>query len=239
MISLDARLRFLAAPLGIPGVWPQVLLMYARDLGKLPRSAYSLATIRQMCANRTFISVAAEDLALMAYQGTDWLKFGMSRFAKHLALPETEFNSALRVAVEFLQRLATGGPCHFGAASRILQRLAEALFRHKDAPSDLERKLLDAVLRALPIGDDAAVRKQLLRAAIQEGRQAAQKADAGELGEVRVLMCSEPPWIAYAAERNNSATGEVRLQAAAGGASKPGDDASPTAASGAADNPFR
>ncbi len=89
------------------------------------------------------------------------------------------------------------------------------------------------------VDDDAAVRKQLLRAAIQEGRQAAQKADAGELGEVRVLMCSEPPWIAYAAERNNSATGEVRLQAAAGGASKPGDDASPTAASGAADNPFR
>jgi tetratricopeptide (TPR) repeat protein len=239
LISLDARLRFLAAHLGIAGVWPQVLLMYARDLGHLPSMSYSLATVRQMFANRTFISVASEDLALMAYQGTEWLKFGMSRIARHLALPETEFNSAFRVAVEFLQRLATGGPCHFGAASRILQRLAEALFRHKDVPSDLARRLLDAVLRVLPTDDFAHVRKELLRAAIHEGQLAAQRPNAGELKDVQVLMCSEPPWIAYVAERPSGNTGEVGLQAAAGAASQPDDDASPTSASAAADNPFR
>jgi hypothetical protein len=239
LISLDARLRFLAAHLGIPGVWPQVLLMYARDLGKLPAISYSLATIRQLFANRTFISVASEDLAFMAYQGTEWLKFGMSRFTRHLALPETEFNSALRVAVEFLQRLATGGPCHFGAASRILQRLAEALFRHKDAPNDLARRLLDAVLRALPMDDGAPVRKQLLRAAIHDGQQAAQKPNAGELKDVQVLMCSEPPWIAFVAERSKGNTGDVGLQPATGAASKPDDGTGPTSASAAANNPFR
>lgn len=239
LISLDARLRFLAAHLGLPGVWPQVLLIYARDLGQLPAVSYSLAMIRQMFANRTFISVASEDLVLMAYQGTEWLKFGMSRFTRHLALPETEFNSALRVAVEFLQRLATGGPCHFGAASRILQRLAEALFRHKDAPKDLARRLLDAVLRVLPMEDGASVRKQLLRVAIHEGQQAAQMPNAGELKDVQVLMCSEPPWIAYVAERPGGNTGEVGLQAATGAASHPDGDAGPTIASDAANNPFR
>lgn len=239
LISLDARLRFLAAHLGIPGVWPQVLLMYARDIGKLPAMSYSLATIRQMFANRTFISVAPEDLTFMTYQGTDWLRFGLSRFTRHLALPETEFNSGLRVAVEFLQRLAVWGPCHFGAASRILQRLSEALFRHKDAPVDLARRLFDAALRVLPMGDGAPLRKQLLRAAIQEGQQAAQKPTPGELKDVQVLMCSDPPWIAYVAERPNGSTGEVGLQAAAGAASKPDDDARPTSASNAANNPFR
>lgn len=239
MISLDARLRFVAGALGIPGVWPQVLLMYARDIGQLPAMSYSMATIRQLFANRTFISVASEDLALMAYQGTDWLKFGLSRLTRHLALPETEFNSALRVAVEFLQRLATEGPCHFGAACRILQQLAEALFRHKDAPSDLERKLSDAVLRVLPMDEVAPVRKQLLRAAIHEGLQASRKPKAEELQNVRVLMCSAPPWIAYVAEQPNGNAGQVGLQAAAAAATKPGEDAGPTSASDAANNPFR
>lgn len=239
LIALDARLRFVAAHLGIQGVWPQVLLMYARDIGKLPAMSYSLATIRQLFANRTFISVGSDDLALMAYQGTEWLKFGMSRFARHIALPETEFNSALRVSAEFLQRLATGGPCHFGAVCRILQLVAEGLSRHKDAPSDLVIKLQEAVLRAIPLDASAAVRKQLLRAAISEGHQAARKSDTGVLKDVQVLMCSEPPWIAYVAERPSGNTSEVGVQVAAGAALKSDDHAGPTSASDAANNPFR
>ena len=42
LISLDARLRFLAAHLGLSGVWPQVLLMYARDIGRLSPMSYSM-----------------------------------------------------------------------------------------------------------------------------------------------------------------------------------------------------
>jgi tetratricopeptide (TPR) repeat protein len=238
LVSLDARLRVVAAHLGIPGVWPQALLMYARDVGTLSTMAYSLATIRQLFENRTFISVGSEDLALMAYQGTELLKFGMSRFARYVALPETEFNSALRVSVELLQRLSTGGPCHFGAVCRILQLVAEGLSRHKDAPSDLTIKLLNAVLRAIPMDEGANVRKQLLRAAIKEGHSAARKADTGVLKDVQVLMCSEPPLIAYVAERPNASAGEVAVQVAAG-ALQLDDVAVPTAASEAASNPFR
>jgi hypothetical protein len=86
LILLHARSRFLAAHLGIAGVWPQVLLVHARDCGQLPALSYSLALLRQMFANRTLISIASEDLTFMAYQGTDWLRFGLSRFKRYLAL---------------------------------------------------------------------------------------------------------------------------------------------------------
>lgn len=108
-------------------------------------------------------------------------------------MPETEFNSALRVAVEFLQRLATEGPCHFGAACRILQHVAEALFRHKDAPADLESKLSSSVLRALPTDNGSPLRKELLLGAIRAGQQASRKREEDELTDVRVLMCNAPP----------------------------------------------
>ena len=239
LISLDARLRFLAAHLGILGVWPQALLMYARDLGKLSPMSYSLATIRQMFANRTFISISSEDLAFMAYQGTEWLKLGISRFTRHLAQPETEFNSALRVSVEFMQRLVSEGPCHFGAVCRILELVAEGLFRHKDAPSNLERGLFEEVLRVIPMDEGDIAREQFLHSAIQEGRQRALSPHAGELKDVQVLMCSEPPWIAYVAGRPNSTTNEISLLAAASGASKPDEMAGLTSASDSAYNPFR
>lgn len=241
LVSLDARLRFLAAHLGLSGVWPQVLLMYARDIGLLPAMSYSMATIRQLLANRTFISVASEDLALMTYQGTDWLKFGLARLARHLALPETEFNSAFRVAVGFLQRLATGGPCHFGAFCRILERIAEALFRHKDAPSYLEHDLSVSLLRGLPMDEGSAVRRQLLRSAIREGLEASRKPNAGELKDVQVLMCSAPPWIAYVQAKPYSDDGQVALQEAAiqARSEKLSETAIATCASDAANNPFR
>jgi tetratricopeptide (TPR) repeat protein len=241
LVSLDARLRSLAAHLGISGVWPQVLLMYARDIGQLAAASYSMATVRQLFSNRTFISLASGDLVLMTYQGTDWLKFGLSRLARHLALPETEFESAFRVAVEYLQRLATEGPCHFGAVCRILQQIAEALFRHKDGQKDLEQTLSFAAFRALPMGEDAAVRKQLLRAAIREGLEASRKPTPGELKDVQVLMCSAPPLIAYVEEGPSENSSHVGLKAIA--ALRQDEQsiavAGPTSASDAADNPYR
>lgn len=240
LISVDARLRFLAGALGIPGLWPQVLLMYARKVGRLAQVSYSMATIRQLFANRTFISVASEDLVLMAYQGTDWLRFGLSRLKRHVAQPETEFNSALRVSVEFLQRLAEG-PCHFGAFCRILEHLAEALFRHNDAPNDLERKLLNALLRALQMDDSSGVRKRLLIVAIHKGQQASRKPTISDLTGVRVLMCSAPPWIAYVPEQPNGTADQAGLQAdaAEGQGEKLGEAGGGTTASDAGNNPFR
>lgn len=62
--------------------------------------------------------------------------------------------------------------------------------------------------------------------------------NAGELNDVQALMCREPPWIAYVAERPNDETSEVGLVTATG-AAKPDDDASPRFASDSANNPFR
>ncbi len=238
LISMDARLRAITNFVGVSGVWPQVLLMYVRDQGKLSARSYSLATMRQLFANRTFISVTAEDLAFMAYQGTNWLKFGMSRFTKYLASPETEFYSVLRVSVDFIQRLAYQGPCHFGALCRILQLLSEGLFRHKDAPSDLVQRLFGGVIRALLIEKSSVEQKQLLHAAIHEGRQMAQTPNYGELKDVQVLMCSEVPLIAYVAEKQDDKEPQGRLISPAEGA-QPDGDISPTYGDDSSNDLFR
>jgi len=238
LISMDAKLRAIANFVGVSGVWPQVLLMYVRDLGKLSARSYSLATMRQLFANRTFISVTAEDLAFMAYQGTNWLKFGMSRFTKYLASPETEFYSVLRVSVNFIQRLAYQGPCHFGALCRILQLLSEGLFRHKDAPRDLVQRLLGGVIRALLIEKSSIEQKQLLHAAIHEGRQMAQTPNYGELKDVQVLMCSEVPLIAYVAETQDDKEPQARLISPTEGA-QPDGDISPTSGDDSSNDLFR
>lgn len=238
LISMDARLRAIANFVSVSGVWPQVLLMYVRDQGKLSARSYSIATMRQLFANRAFISVTAEDLAFMAYQGTNWLKFGMSRFMKYLASPETEFYSVLRVSVEFIQRLAYQGPCHFGALCRILQLLSEGLFRHKDAPSDLVQRLLEGVIRALLIEKSSVAQKQLLHTAIHEGRQMAQTPNYGELKDVQVLMCSEVPLIAYVAEKQDDKEPEARLISSAEGA-QPDGDVIPTSGDNSSNELFR
>lgn len=234
LISLDGRLRFLAAALGIPGIWPQVLLMYGRDKGVITQATYSLACVRQLLANRSFISVAAEDLVLMVYQGTDWLKFGLKCLKRHLSSPETEFQSALRVSLEFLARLANGGPCHVGAACRLLEQLAEALFRHKDAPKHLEILLEDAAGRVLPI--DA----RLIRMSIRAGYVASRQQDSPGLKNVRILMCSAPPWIAVTPEDEGESTGDVsRSSKSMDGIENASAVTFATEASNSADNLFR
>lgn len=239
LISLDAHLRAIAALGGIQGIWPQVLLMYACVTGKLPAMSYSLGTMRQLFGNRAFVSVAAADLALMSYQGTEWLKFGISRFSRYIASPETDFKSALRVSVEFLQRLAHQGPCHFGALCRILRLLAEGLFRHKDAPDELQYTLLQDVLKAIPLNHGATVHEEFLREAIQEGFAASMKEHVGELNDVQVLMCSVPPCIAYVAEQKDderSSSGLIDTPADGG---KKVYESMPTSANDSAHNPFR
>ncbi|MEJ5030776.1 tetratricopeptide repeat protein [Comamonas sp. MYb69] len=239
LISLDARLRAIASVINIPGVWPQALMMHARDVGKISGMSYSLATIRQLIANRTFVSVAAEDLTAMAYQGTEWLKLGMSRFTKYIAFGDTEFNSALTVSVDFIQLLAYQGPCHFGALCKILERLVESLFRHKDAPVALPELILREVLQAISLDKNIDPYKIHLQKSILNGCIAAKNAEFAELTDVQVLMCSSPPWLAYAAQISVSEQGENGLINATADAAKPESDAISTSAAESANNPFR
>lgn len=240
VLSLDARLRALAAAMEIPGVWPQVVLMHALHKGRISERTYSLAAIRQMLMNRTFVSIGAEDLLFMTYQGTNWLRFGLLRFKKYLAQPETDFRSAYRVAVEFWSKLATRGPCHIGAVANVLEHLAEGLCRHKDAPGDLATSLFEVALKVFTAGTLTATQHQILRNAVLLGRAAAGKKQPNEVVKVRVLMCSQPPWVTYARIDGKAEDVEAQSAKTAAAALGPSEgDATGISASGNADEPFK
>lgn len=239
LVSLDSRLRLLGSQLGISGLSPQALLMHARDLGKLSETSYSLATFRQLAANRTFISVGSKDLAAIGYQGTEWLKFGLRKFVKHISLPETEFFSAFRVSISFLEQISQDGPCHFGAFCRILQVLSEGLFRRKDAPVDLEHLLFEGLCKVIPIRKMRDPRGDYIREVIQVGKDSAKKTTPSQLEDVSVLMCSCPPWIAFVPAQQSGTHDEASLQWTVDTTSKEGGDGEATSSSATPDTPFK
>jgi tetratricopeptide (TPR) repeat protein len=196
LLSVDVRLRSLALGLfRLQGVWPQVFLAAARKRGVLSDDGYSLAVIKWFLANRSFISVSSNDLALMAYQGTSWLRYGIDVLAGHIASPNTEFESGARVSFGFL-RLLTEGPCHFGPVARMLERISEALHRHKNCPENYAAVLTRAVHGTFANCSELEIR--LLVQAVYIGADRARQPKAKRpLKDVQVLMCSNRPWIAY------------------------------------------
>ncbi len=216
LLSVDARLRsFALALFKFQGVWPQVLVAAARTRGALSDDEYSLAVIKWFLANRSFISVSSSDLAIMAYQGTVWLRQGLDALANHIASPDTQFESGARVSFEFLQRLG-GGHCHFGPIVHILERISEALHRHKNCPKTYVATLTEDAQAAFANGSQ--VRMQLLGRAVHIGAERAKKLkEQRPLNDIQVLMCSDPPWIAHVPE----GAGEERKEPAEASALPP------------------
>lgn len=207
LLTMDARLRSFALSLfKLRGVWPQALLAHAHGAGALSDADYSLAVIKWFLANRTFISVNSRDLAMMAYQGTDWLRYGMKVLEAHISSPDTEFESACRVSFGFLQVLATGH-CHVGPIIHMLEHISEALHRHKDCPNDFLAAFTNSAQAAF--ASDNPVRTALLANAVKRGAELARHKNVDRpLNEVKVLMCSSPPWIAHARELPKENSGE-------------------------------
>lgn len=239
LISLDARLRALATVFGIQGVWPQVLLMYARNLGSLSDISYSLATMHQLFANRSFVSVSADDLACMAYQGTEWLKFGLRRFTKYIAQPEIDFTSAFQVSVGFLHHLVSAGPCHFGALCQILEFVSEGLFRHNNTTTELSNRLFQEVLMGISSRDLTNLKSQLLAESIRNGEKNAKLAEMGEFINVQVLMCSSVPYIAYVPENHSLSAGRNDLLQIKNSEHRPSQGDFSTSASNISNSHFR
>lgn len=138
ILTLDGRIRQMARVLlGVEGLWPQVIVLKARETGLLSQREGSAFAIGQFLSNRTFVSLSAEDLLWMVEQGDPWMQTGISLFKRYLASTNTERDSAFNVALGFLQ-----GVVHFhtqlGAFEELLSHLAEAMFRRPDCPNDLE-----------------------------------------------------------------------------------------------------
>lgn len=199
LLSVDERLRSFALGLfKIQGVWPQAFLAFAQDRGAISGQEYSLAIVKWFFGNRSFISVSSQDLAMMAYQGTNWLRYGLTVMCKQFSQPDTEFDSSVKVGLGFLQQLASG-PCHFGPVVHLLEYLSEALHRHKDCPKLFSEYLEREVQELFSNGSHE--QNQLLVGAVKQGAERAAYVQVERpLKSVQVLMCSNPPWIAHSQE---------------------------------------
>ncbi len=136
LVTVDGRLRNVARHLNVRGVWPQALLMHATAVGKLTERAYSQGTVQMFLANRSFVSLCPRDLLLMCHLGTQLARHGIARYKQYLADPHTEFGSAFRTTLDFVQEAAFSCT-HMGALAELLRHIVEALMRHKDCPTSI------------------------------------------------------------------------------------------------------
>ncbi|HFL5747120.1 TPA: hypothetical protein ACG4LG_004309, partial [Stenotrophomonas maltophilia] len=136
LLTVDGRLAQLAAAtLQRPWVWPQVLLMHAGSKGVIGPRDYSQAVLQQFLSNRTFVSLAADDLLWMALQGGFTLRYGIQQFKEYLASPDTEFVSGARVALGFLNLVASHHS-QVKAFAELLGHLVEGALRHPSADAE-------------------------------------------------------------------------------------------------------
>jgi tetratricopeptide (TPR) repeat protein len=193
LLSLDGRLRTLAALLGTHGAWPQALLTHALARHAIGQRDYSVACLKMYFANRTFISLGDFDLVTMVHQGENWLEFGIRKFAKQIAESDIEFESAVRVSMEFLGKLFRIGNCQFGVICQLLDVLVSALKKHKQCGKDLEADIVERLTSSL--GSFGERQAEYVRLAVAAMFVAGSKSQADVPLQVSVLKIASPPLV--------------------------------------------
>jgi tetratricopeptide (TPR) repeat protein len=213
LLTVDGRLAQLAAAtLQRFWVWPQVLLMHAGSKGVIGPRDYSQAVLQQFLGNRTFVSLAAYDLLWMALQGGFTLRYGIQQFKEYLASPGTEFFSGARVALEFLNLLASHRS-QVKAFAELLGHLVEGALRHPSADAEwflAEVADLTAQLVVSTAGPEShyppleALREARLKAlgnvlaqAVQAGLELTARPDQGRAVKLDALKCTVAPHLVF------------------------------------------
>ena len=208
LLTLDGRLRVLANRYyGVDGVWPQVVVMAAMQSGALSPVRAAEFSVGEFLSNRHFVSLRSDDLCWMAAQGDAFLQAGMRRLKHYLASGDTEMESAVGLAIEFLRGLARMNT-QLGAFGELLSHLTEAVLRRKDCPPDWIGRLSTLVDNLLvgsigaPRGYELLDRKpaadfrnqrRYLHACINEGKARAARPPLSDAVKIRVLHCGEKP----------------------------------------------
>ncbi len=195
LLALDQRFRMMAEYCGLNGVWPQVLLMEQLSKGQMTQRDYSRASLQMFFRNRNFVSLRAQDLLVLVYQGGDWLDAGIRRFAKHIAHDTTEFNSAAHVTLDFIRLIIRSGGCQFGVVLELLERLVEGLFRHKSCPDDFSERVLSFLQQPINSGEWHIDTPGYFRLAVNAAKSAARREITDAPIQARVLFCTNPPYL--------------------------------------------
>ncbi|PLY41243.1 hypothetical protein CSZ94_17070 [Janthinobacterium sp. ROICE36] len=147
LVTLDGHLRSWAAAVNIQGVWTQAVLMQAERSGVISKDQYAMSAARLFMAHRAFTALNSYDLLLLSMQGDSWLQFGLVKYTQHLAHPHTEFETALSVALAFIEELSAQ-PLTFGVIAEFLRHLVNGLLRHPECP-DTTMDIIDNFLERL------------------------------------------------------------------------------------------
>jgi hypothetical protein len=97
----------------------------------MSRRDYSVACLKFFLSGRNFISLDATALLFAMYQGDTWTGSVVPAFQQHIAEDDVDFDSALKVVMDFLVGLATSGPRQFGFLVEATVLLIEGLAKHK------------------------------------------------------------------------------------------------------------
>ncbi|ADX44119.1 hypothetical protein Acav_0193 [Paracidovorax avenae ATCC 19860] len=233
LFTVDGRLaQFGLASAKLKSVWPQEVLRYAVERGKLTPQQYTYAVVRMFLRNRSFVSLGSYDLVFMCLQGGYALTEGLQRFKDYLASSSTELVSAVSVAFEFLE-LQAQHPTQFKAFAELMGHIVEAGLRH---PHCNQEGLLKV---ALDFACDIAIKSNgtFIPYALAEGcRQARMRVYAKILGEeveaadrlasspprrraikLRALKCMQPPYLTFDGEARDPVEPSIQQVDAARG----------------------
>ncbi|NHZ44619.1 PIN domain-containing protein [Massilia aquatica] len=195
LLALDQRFRMMAEYCGLTGVWPQVFLMEQLSKGQMTQRDYSRASLQMFFRNRNFVSLRAQDLQVLVYQGGDWLDAGIRRFVKHIAQDTTDFNSAAYVTLDFLRLIIRSGGCQFGVVLELLERLVEGLLRHKSCPDHFSERVLNFLRQPINSGEWHVDTQSYFRLAVNAAKSAARREITDAPIQARVLFCTSPPFL--------------------------------------------
>lgn len=233
LLTVDGRLRNIAAMFGIRGAWPQALLMNALLKREISARDYSVACLKMFFSNRSFISLGVIDLTMMTYQGEGWLDFGIRKFAKLIAEGEIEFESALRVSMQFLGTLYKLGNCHFGVISQLLGILIAGLRKHRHSIKDLKVHVTELLTESL--GPFGARNHKYIKHVVDTMFVAVTDVKGDLPLRVSVLKIASPPLVYVRKELTGSGTADNELPPPTGSAATRPSGSAETGTSAAPD----
>jgi tetratricopeptide (TPR) repeat protein len=226
LFTVDGRLAqfgFVSAKL--KSVWPQEVLRYAGERGKLTHQQYAFAVVRMFLRNRSFVSLGAYDLVFMCLQGGYALAAGLQRFKDYLVSSSTELVSAVSVAFDFLE-LQAQHPTQFNAFAELLEHIVEASLRHPhcnqeallkvalDFASEIARKYNGPLVPFAPVEDHRQKRMRVYAKVLGEAVEAAVRHASSpprrRAIKLRTLKCMQPPYLTFDGEAKDP--GEPPIQ---------------------------
>lgn len=193
LLCLDARLRLLGDTCGLQGVWPQVFLGSCLGTGHISKRDYSIACVKFFLTGRNFISLDATDLLFSMYQGKTWISNIIPAFQQHISQDDVDFDSALKVVMELISRLAMIGTCQLGFFIETTGFLVEGLARHKRCPEDLAFHLKEELAASPGIRKQNENLQRYLRLVIDGAFVRARREGNPSDFKGSVLFCSNPP----------------------------------------------